>query len=115
MEELQELLGLDIPPIPEVSLAGITPDSVLLYWKPPDNQVVSLKHTIEVNGIKSTHTLKNNQISPAVLIFKSWRVQPRGHFYPDNRFEAGQLLQHTSPRNELSEIHVAWTSYTLTY
>ena len=52
VEELQELLGLDIPPIPEVSLAGITSDSVLLYWKPPDNQAASLKHTIEVNGIK---------------------------------------------------------------
>ena len=61
MEELQELLGLDIPPIPEASLAGITPDSVLLYWKPPDNQAASLKHTIEVNGIKSTHFLRNHQ------------------------------------------------------
>lgn len=54
VEELQELLGLDIPPIPEVSLAGITSDSVLLYWKPPDNQAASLKHTIEVNGIKGS-------------------------------------------------------------
>ena len=63
MEELQELLGLDIPPIPEVSLAGITPDSVLLYWKPPDNQAASLKHTIEVNGIKSTHPLRDYQAS----------------------------------------------------
>ena len=61
MEELQELLGLDIPPIPEVSLAGITPDSVLLYWKPPDNQAASLKHTIEVNGIKSTFPFKYHQ------------------------------------------------------
>ena len=59
MEELQELLGLDIPPIPEVSLAGITSDSVLLYWKPPANQAqaASLKHTIEVNGIKGTRLL----------------------------------------------------------
>ena len=62
MEELQELLGLDIPPIPEISLAGITSDSVLLYWKPPDNQAASLKHTIEVNGIKSTHSLRNHQV-----------------------------------------------------
>ena len=57
MEELQELLGLDIPPIPEVSLAGITLDSVLLYWKPPDHQAASLKHTIEVNGIKGMYPL----------------------------------------------------------
>ena len=61
MEELQELLGLDIPPIPEVSLAGITPDSVLLYWKPPDNQAASLKHTIEVNGIKGRRSLESCQ------------------------------------------------------
>lgn len=61
MEELQELLGLDIPPIPEVSLAGITSDSVLLYWKPPDNQAASLKHTIEVNGIKGTRSLRTRQ------------------------------------------------------
>ena len=64
MEELQELLGLDIPPIPEVSLAGITSDSVLLYWKPPDNQAASLKHTIEVNGIKGTRSLWD---SPGLL------------------------------------------------
>ena len=57
MEELQELLGLDIPSIPEVSLSGITPDSVLLYWKPPDTQTASLKHTIEVNGIRGTRSL----------------------------------------------------------
>lgn len=57
VEELQELLGLDIPPIPEVSLAGITSDSILLYWKPPDNLATSLKHTIEVNGIKGTRFL----------------------------------------------------------
>lgn len=58
VEELQELLGLDIPPVPEVSLAGITPDSVLLYWKPPDHQAASLKHAIEVNGIKGTRPLR---------------------------------------------------------
>ncbi len=52
-EELEELLGLDIPPVPEVSLAGITSDSVLLYWKPLDVQTASLKLSIRVNGIKS--------------------------------------------------------------
>lgn len=51
-EELEELLGLDIPPAPEVSLAGITPDSVLLYYKPPDIQSALLKLSILVNGIK---------------------------------------------------------------
>ena len=51
-EELEELLGLDIPPVPEASLAGITSDSVLLYWKPLDHQSPPLKLTIQVNGIK---------------------------------------------------------------
>lgn len=57
-EELEELLGLDIPTIPEVSLAGITSDSVLLYWKPPDIQSTSLKLAIQVNGIKGGRALK---------------------------------------------------------
>lgn len=55
-EELEELLGLDIPPVPEVSLAGITSDSVLLYWKPPDSQISALKLSIRVNGIKGKDT-----------------------------------------------------------
>ncbi|KAL9013933.1 MAG: hypothetical protein Q9173_001398 [Seirophora scorigena] len=52
VDELVDLLGLDIPPVPDVSLAGITSDSVLLYWKPVDNQSTTLKNTIQVNGIK---------------------------------------------------------------
>ncbi|KAL6713870.1 hypothetical protein ACLMJK_008364 [Lecanora helva] len=51
-EELEELLGLDIPPVPEVSLAGITSDSVLLYYKPLDVHVAPLKLSVQVNGIK---------------------------------------------------------------
>lgn len=51
-EELVDLLGLDIPPVPEVSLAGIAAESVLLYWKPLDNQSTSLRYAIQVNGIK---------------------------------------------------------------
>lgn len=51
-EELINLLGLDIPPVPEVSLAGIAAESVLLYWKPPENQSATLKYAIQVNGIK---------------------------------------------------------------
>ncbi|MCJ1311032.1 hypothetical protein MMC25_004702 [Agyrium rufum] len=51
LEELVEVLGIDLPPIPDVSLAGITFDSVLLYWKPPENYHASLRHFIQVNGI----------------------------------------------------------------
>ncbi|KAL8731926.1 MAG: hypothetical protein Q9166_003058 [cf. Caloplaca sp. 2 TL-2023] len=54
VDELVELLGLDIPPVPDVSLGGISSDSVLLYWKPVENHSTSLKNTIQVNGIKGT-------------------------------------------------------------
>ena len=52
VDELVNLLGLDIPPAPDVSLAGITSESVILYLKPPDPQYVLLTHSIHVNGIK---------------------------------------------------------------
>lgn len=52
VDELVDLLGLDIPSVPDVSLASITSESVLLYWKPADNQSTSLKNVIQVNGIK---------------------------------------------------------------
>ena len=55
VDELVTLLGLDIPPAPEVSLAGITSDSVVLYCKPPDQQYASFTHSIHVNGIKGKH------------------------------------------------------------
>ena len=49
--ELIDILGLDIPPIPDVSLAGISSDSALLYWKPPENYQSTSRHFIQVNGI----------------------------------------------------------------
>ncbi|CAO1605625.1 hypothetical protein XANCAGTX0491_009134 [Xanthoria calcicola] len=74
VDELVELLGLDIPPVPDVSLGGISSDSVLLYWKPVDNQSASLKHAIQVNGIKVGEiNLKDDSIQVTGL-------KP-GHFY----------------------------------
>ena len=55
VSELVDILGIDIPPIPDVALAGITHDSVLLYWKPPENYHAPLKHFIQVNGINGTY------------------------------------------------------------
>lgn len=52
VEELVDLLGIEIPPVPQVSLAGITAESILLYWKPTDLQSVTLRYVIQVNGIK---------------------------------------------------------------
>ena len=67
-EELEELLGLDIPPAPEVSLAGITTDSVLLYYKPLDIQTAPLKLSIQVNGIKGKTCFRSNIGSYAALL-----------------------------------------------
>lgn len=63
MDELVDLLGLDIPPVPEVSLAGITAESVLLYWKSPETHSASLKHAIQVNGIKGILFAKLSQVT----------------------------------------------------
>lgn len=62
VDELVNLLGLDIPPAPEVSLAGITSDSVVLYWKPPDLQSTSLTHSIHVNGIQGMFLVDYGEI-----------------------------------------------------
>ncbi|KAK4690627.1 hypothetical protein P7C71_g6207, partial [Lecanoromycetidae sp. Uapishka_2] len=51
-EQLEEILGLDVPPVPELSLAGINVDSAVLYWnQPEDDQFACLKFAIVVNGI----------------------------------------------------------------
>ncbi|MCJ1287662.1 hypothetical protein MMC26_007014 [Xylographa opegraphella] len=49
---LEVILGFDIPPVPDVALSTITHDSVLLYWKPPENYHSPLRHFIQINGIK---------------------------------------------------------------
>ncbi|MCJ1386418.1 hypothetical protein MMC17_009544 [Xylographa soralifera] len=51
VSELVEILGIDIPPVPDVALSTITHDSVLLYWKPPENYHSPLKHFFQINGI----------------------------------------------------------------
>ncbi|KAL8813323.1 MAG: hypothetical protein Q9223_000160 [Gallowayella weberi] len=74
VDELVEFLGLDIPPVPDVSLGGISSDSVLLYWKPVESQSTSLKNAIQVNGIKIGEiNLKDDSIQVTGL-------RP-GHYY----------------------------------
>ena len=55
LEDLCDALGIDIPPVPDVSLAGITRDSVLLYWKPPENHCSTVRHFVQVNGINGMY------------------------------------------------------------
>ncbi|KAH6656976.1 hypothetical protein BKA67DRAFT_532216 [Truncatella angustata] len=49
--ELINILGVDVPDAPDVSLAGIRPDAATLHWtRPRPNRPVS-KFLIQVNGI----------------------------------------------------------------
>lgn len=53
VEKLVQVLGLEVPVAPLVSLAGIKADGVLLHWKPPDQRASVLKYVIRINGIDS--------------------------------------------------------------
>jgi len=55
VEELINLLGLEVPVAPLVSLAGIKADGVLLHWKPPDQRSSVVKYVIRINGIDSRY------------------------------------------------------------
>ncbi len=59
--ELIDILGLDIPAVPEVSLGDIQPTSIKLLWKPPETYNTVLKYYIQVNGINGEHI---NQFIP---------------------------------------------------
>jgi hypothetical protein len=51
LSELISVLGLDIPPAPRVSLAGITADQIQLQWPAPGNPSQVSKYFIQVNGV----------------------------------------------------------------
>ncbi|KAF3002679.1 hypothetical protein E8E13_009773 [Curvularia kusanoi] len=68
VEKLVQVLGLEVPVAPLVSLAGIKADGVLLHWKSPE-RVSVLKYVIRINGIhigdvapqESSATIENLQ------------------------------------------------------
>ncbi|KAL9103210.1 MAG: hypothetical protein Q9163_001737 [Psora crenata] len=52
-EVLEERLGYDIPPMPEVSVAGIGSRSVLLYWlNPKEVGFAAVTLSVFINGVK---------------------------------------------------------------
>ena len=51
LDDLEDVLGIDVPPVPEISLSSITKDAILLYWKPPDNYHSPLRQCIQINGV----------------------------------------------------------------
>lgn len=51
VDDLEEVLGIDVPPIPEISLSSVTKDAILLYWKPSETYHSPLRQCVQINGI----------------------------------------------------------------
>lgn len=51
-DQLEDKLGLDVPPVPFMSLGGVTSNSVKLYWLNSGSMHASSVYAIDVNGIK---------------------------------------------------------------
>jgi hypothetical protein len=69
-----QVLGLEVPVAPLVSLAGIKADGVLLHWKPPDQRLSVLKYVIRINGIDI------GDISPQETSITIENLQPDHHY-----------------------------------
>ncbi|CAE7219020.1 hypothetical protein PTNB73_09943 [Pyrenophora teres f. teres] len=74
VEKLVQVLGLEVPVAPLVSLAGIKADGVLLHWKPPDQRTSILKYVIRINGIDI------GDISPQESSITIENLQPDRHY-----------------------------------
>ncbi|KAL1795356.1 hypothetical protein ACET3X_007172 [Alternaria dauci] len=74
VEKLVQVLGLEVPVAPLVSLAGIKADGVLLHWKPPDQRTSVLKYVIRINGIDI------GDISPQESSITIENLQPDRHY-----------------------------------
>ncbi|KAK3945403.1 hypothetical protein QBC46DRAFT_117262 [Diplogelasinospora grovesii] len=88
--ELINILGVDVPDPPDVSLAGIRPDAATVNWtRPPANRSVQ-KFLIQVNGVVVGEVGANQE--PAIVVSG---LKP-DHFYNvrviavgSNNFQAG--------------------------
>ncbi|KAL5117262.1 hypothetical protein ACEQ8H_004821 [Pleosporales sp. CAS-2024a] len=74
VEKLVQVLGLEVPVAPLVSLAGIKADGVLLHWKPTDQRLTVLKYVIRINGIDI------GDISPQETSITIENLQPDRHY-----------------------------------
>ncbi|KAH5130956.1 hypothetical protein HBH70_185420 [Parastagonospora nodorum] len=74
VEKLVQVLGLEVPVAPLVSLAGIKADGVLLHWKPTDQRLTVLKYVIRINGIDI------GDISPQETSITIENLQPDHHY-----------------------------------
>ncbi|KAG9187973.1 hypothetical protein G6011_01896 [Alternaria panax] len=74
VEKLVQVLGLEVPVAPLVSLAGIKADGVLLHWKPPDQRASVVKYLVRINGIDI------GDISPQESSITIENLQPGRHY-----------------------------------
>jgi len=51
LDELVGLLGFEIPSGPNVDLAGVKADGLVLHWKPTDERKTTNRYDIQVNGV----------------------------------------------------------------
>ena len=91
-----EILGIDIPPEPDVALSTITHDSVLLYWKPPENYHSPLKHFFQINGINGKYGSCSPFSHSGITSCSLTRMVTVGEF---NRNDASITLTHLVPGN----------------
>lgn len=84
VEKLVQVLGLEVPVAPLVSLAGIKSDGVLLHWKPPDQRASILKYVIRINGIDSACFVLNTML---------WLTGPVGDISPQETSVTIENLQ----------------------
>ena len=91
VDELVNLLGLEVPLAPEVSLADIKADGVLLHWKLPDQRGSVLKYMVRINGIDrkvpyqasaptKTHTIAVGDVSSQETSITIENLQPDHHY-----------------------------------
>lgn len=50
LDELVGLLGFEVPTGPQVDLAGVKADGLVLHWKPRDDRKTTHRYDIQVNG-----------------------------------------------------------------
>ncbi|KAF2197816.1 hypothetical protein GQ43DRAFT_402278 [Delitschia confertaspora ATCC 74209] len=74
VEELVNLLGVEVPVAPVVSLAGIKSDGVLLHWKLPGPGGSVAKYIVRINGIDV------GDVSPQETSITIENLQPDHHY-----------------------------------
>ncbi|POS88257.1 hypothetical protein EPUL_000992, partial [Erysiphe pulchra] len=91
--ELISILGVEVPDPPEVTLSGITSDSVTLHWSKPDSQKPASKYLIQVNGLNGIG--ETSWLETAITVTGLRPV----HYYNirvisvgSNNFQAGSLV-----------------------